>query len=66
MEFFFWGYLKEKVYREPVRNPEDVLARIHAAVALIDENMLRRVRTSLINRANVCLQLDGDLFEHRL
>lgn len=66
LDFFFWGYLKEKVYREPVVSPEDVIARIHAAVALVDENMLQSVRASMIHRANVCLEVGGNLFEHIL
>lgn len=41
-------------------NPEEVVARIHAAVASIDENMLQSVRASMIHRANVCLEVGGN------
>ena len=63
---FFWGFLKENVYREPVVDPENVIADIHAAVTFVDENMLMRVRASMLNRANVCLEVGGNLFEHLL
>lgn len=66
LDFFFWGFLKEKIYFEPVESAEDVVARIHAAVTFIDENMLQRVRDSMINRANICIEVGGDLFEHLL
>lgn len=55
--------MKGKVYFEPVGSPEDVVARIHAAVTFRDENMLQKVCDSTINRVNVCIEVGGDMFE---
>jgi hypothetical protein len=41
--FFLWGHLKEQVYTVPPRTIKDLMARLQAAVIMVDANMLRRV-----------------------
>jgi hypothetical protein len=39
-DLFFWGHLKEIVYRDPPTDMEDLTAKFHAAVVTIDADML--------------------------
>jgi hypothetical protein len=64
--FFLWGHLKEQVYTVPPRTIEDLVARLQAAVTTVDANMLRRVPENAVRRTAVCLEMDGDRFEHLL
>lgn len=66
MDFFLWGYLKEKVYAKEPEDMEEVIARLHAAVATIDAEMLLRVRNEAMRRAHACLAVDGGHFEPAL
>jgi hypothetical protein len=43
MDFFLWRILKEQVYADPVRTIKDLMARLKAAVTVVDANMLRRI-----------------------
>jgi hypothetical protein len=66
MDFFLWGHLKEQVYTVPSRTIENLVARLQAAVTMVDANMLRRVRENAVWPAAVCLEMDGGRFEHLL
>jgi hypothetical protein len=66
MDFFLWGYLKEKVYAEEPEDVEEMVARLHAPVATIDAQMLLRVRNEALRRAHACLASDGGYFEPAL
>ncbi|XP_076667502.1 uncharacterized protein LOC143368553 [Andrena cerasifolii] len=50
LDFFFWGYLKDEVYRQPVDTLEDIVVRIHAAVANITPQTLLAVQR--LNKSN--------------
>jgi hypothetical protein len=43
MDIFLWGHLKELVYAVPPRTIEALMARLQAAVTMVDANMLRHV-----------------------
>lgn len=66
LDFFVWGFLKEKVYATPPVNEEDVINKITAAVRLITPDMLERVLNSLPRRLELCLETDGYQFEQFL
>jgi len=66
MDFFLWGYLKEKVYEKESENVEEVIARLHAAVATVDAEMLLHVRNETVRRAHACLAANGGHFEPTL
>ncbi|KOC58641.1 hypothetical protein WH47_02229 [Habropoda laboriosa] len=64
LNFFLWGHLKTAVYREqPVQSREEVVARIHGAVATISRDMLRRVQANIRRRAEACLAVRGGYIE---
>lgn len=64
LDFFVWGFLKEKVYATPPANEQEVINRINATVQLITPHMLQRVLNSLPRRLQLCLETDGYQFEH--
>lgn len=67
LDFYVWGHMKTLVYSTPVTDEQDLVARIVAAAALLQErNEFRAVRQSLSNRFTLCNQMRGGHFEHRL
>lgn len=66
LDFFLWGHLKGLVYREIPRTEDELVARLHGAVATIDGEMISRVHGSLLKRARACIEADGGHFEHLL
>ena len=53
LDFFLWSYVKDQVYSTRVIDLDDVKARIRAAIASVDIDMLRRVWTELKLRLDV-------------
>jgi hypothetical protein len=62
LDYFFWGYIKNIVYRTPVENVEDLRNRILAAAATVTPEMLQRARSNLFRRAEACLMANGEHF----
>ena len=54
-DFFVWGFAKDTVFVPPLlANLQDLRNRITAAVALVDRDMLTRVRNGMDYRIDVC------------
>lgn len=66
LDFFLWGFLKQKVYATPVHTREDLINRIGVACNEITDDMLIRTQTSLRNRFHLCIDQNGHHFEHLL
>lgn len=66
VDFFLWGHLKNYIYREPLRNREELHNRIVEAVASISPEMIRNTQRSLLRRARLCIDTNGAQFEHLL
>jgi len=68
LDYFAWGYVKDRVYQTEVESPEDLVARILAVAQEIKNSpdMLRRVRESMLRRCNACIERDGRSFEQIL
>lgn len=66
MDFFAWGYLKNKIYDTLPENPEELKNKIRNACAEINPLMLRRVRENFMRRIATCLEEDGGNIEHLL
>ncbi|KAJ4433709.1 hypothetical protein ANN_16020 [Periplaneta americana] len=60
--FFLWGFVKDKVYRTRMIDLDDLKARIRAAIASVDIDMLRRVWTELEFRLDVVRATRGHAF----
>lgn len=68
LDFFFWGRIKELVYKTPVDTQEDLVARIAAASAVIQDeaDVFERVRESMLKRCRSCNVVGGRHFEQLL
>jgi hypothetical protein len=64
-DFFFWGYVKDKLCVPPLpRDLPEHRQRIVAAVDTIDVNMLQRVWKELDYRIDVCRVIRGRNMEY--
>lgn len=58
-DYFLWGYLKERVYKEKPRTLEDLKRAIIAEINRIPRQMLNKVNSSFIGRLEKCIEADG-------
>jgi hypothetical protein len=65
-QFLFVGAFDGKCLLGSPIGPEDTIARLHAAMGMVNSGMLQNVRESIIQRANKCVEVGGGLFEHLL
>jgi len=66
LDFFLWGYLKDKVYATKPTTREDMIIRIRDACQTVTPGMLYHVRQNIIKRINICIEQGGHIFEHLL
>lgn len=66
LDFFFWGYCKEIIYKTLPEDLEDLETRFRNAVWSIDEDMMENVQRNLLRRLRACIRMDGGHFEHLL
>jgi hypothetical protein len=64
-DFFFWGYLKDKVYNS---NPqmEELKENIYREIANIPAEQLRRVNKNLFCQCEECLCVEEQHIQHLL
>lgn len=63
LDFYFWGYLKSKVYFNRPHNIQDLKDRIRNEVRLIRPETLTRVLEEFRNRLGYCQEVNGMHFE---
>lgn len=67
LDFFLWGFLKQRIYSEVINTREQLQERITMAANEIRGNLnMRHVYTSLIRRCQACIAAEGGHFEHLL
>lgn len=68
MDFFFWGEMKRLVYETPIETPEELVARVVAAAAIIRETpgCFERVRQSFARRCQLAINVNGRHFQQHL
>lgn len=64
LDFFLWGDVKQKVYREKPTTEENMRQRITAAFRSIRRETLRNVQETIPRRFDLCIRQQGGLFEH--
>lgn len=64
MDFFLWGYIKDKVFSTTPQNVEDLKARIQQACNTVTPEMLSNVLNAVPRRARLCIRNRGGHFEH--
>jgi hypothetical protein len=68
LDFYFWGHVKSIVYATDVPDVNELRNLILLASDQIRNNVdvFENLRTGLLRRARLCIQLDGRRFEHLL
>lgn len=66
LDFFFWGYLKDRVYVQKPDNLADLEAKIRQEIRNIGPEILRNVNDGFYNRLALCQQVNGEHFQHLL
>ena len=62
MDFFLWGYLKDRVYVGRPHTTEELKQSIHREITSIPVDMLSSVLRDKRNRVHECFCLDGEHF----
>lgn len=65
-DFFLWGHLKNRVFRAPVHNLEDLKSRITEEINAISPSQLNNVFKSLMKRVALCKGQLGSHFQQFL
>jgi len=65
-DFFLWGLLKDKVYKNTPRTFEQLKDAIRQEIQAVNFDTLGKVFENLEKRIQKCLDVKGDQFEHRL
>ncbi|KAJ8913311.1 hypothetical protein NQ315_010979 [Exocentrus adspersus] len=65
LDFYVWGYLKDKVYAIPVLTRDDLVQRIQEACNEMRQNpnQVSDAVNSLIRRCHKCIEVGGQHFE---
>lgn len=66
LDFFAWGFIKERVYTTIVDTREELIRRIQNACAEISDDNLIQTRHSIERRCQICIEQNGFHFEHLL
>lgn len=66
LDFFYWGYLKSKVYETKPENLDELKRRIIDVSDSITLNMLDNVTEGVYHRVAYCQEQSGAQFEHLL
>jgi Helix-turn-helix domain (DUF4817) len=66
LDFFIWGYIKDKVYSDTPQNVDDLKQRIREACEAIRPQMIENANKGVYSRARLCIRNHGGHFEHLL
>ena len=58
------GYIKNKVYGEPLRTMAELKTKIHQSIQIIDQETLKKVFKNMKTRLNFVIREQGRQFEH--
>jgi len=65
-DFFLWGLLKGKLYKNIPRTIKELKDAIHQEIQAVKVDILGKVFQNLEKCIPVCLDVKGDKFQHRL
>ena len=65
-DFFLWGALKGKAYVNKPRTIQELENNIRREIAAISEDVLQATFANMKSRVQVCLDSDGQHFQHLL
>ncbi|GBN14200.1 hypothetical protein AVEN_163250-1 [Araneus ventricosus] len=64
LDFFLWGYIKQRVYATPPPTLQELRNRITNACASASPAMLSNVQREVQSRVQICTVAEGHHFEH--
>lgn len=64
LDFYYWGYIKEKVYNEPINSIAELRQRIYAEAQNDVSRSARHISRAFLRRCRACIQVNGGQFEH--
>ena len=65
-DFLLWGLLKGKVYKNTPRTIEQLKDAICQEIQAVNFDTLGKVFQNMEKRIQLCLDVKGDQFQHRL
>ena len=60
LDFFLWGYVKDKVYTDARQSIQELKEKIHAVIDEIELQMCENVTENFMKRARSCKRSRGD------
>ncbi|GBM52050.1 hypothetical protein AVEN_23285-1 [Araneus ventricosus] len=64
LDFFLWGYMKQRVYATTPPTFQELRNRITDACASVSPAMLYNVQREVQSRVQMCIVAEGHHFEH--
>ena len=64
LDYFYWGYLKDRVYKTKPRNLVELRERIELESANISPEAIENVVNAFYHRLAYCQEVNGEQFEH--
>ncbi len=64
LDFFFWGYLKNKVHKNNPKTLSELKNSITVAIKNIEIQVLQCIIENFCKRLELCQKSDGSHFEH--
>lgn len=65
-DFFLWGYLKDRVYKNRPRSLAELREAIRNEISNINEDTLRKTSQNMVRRVQLCMDAGGGHFQHLL
>lgn len=62
--FYFWDYIRDIVYSQKPTTVENMKNRIRQACRNINVGVLEKIRDDFHHRLELCIQVNGQVFEH--
>lgn len=65
-DFFLWGYVKDNVFINNPKTLDDLKSAIASCINSINPEMLMKVSSNIVKRAQICRSQNGRHFQHLL
>jgi len=62
LDFFLWGYCKEKIYKTLPENIDDLDTRLRYAIWAIEEDVMNNVQENLLKRMRACVRMGENVY----
>lgn len=66
LDYFLWGFIKQDVYKTPVRDENHLRQKVRLAARKVSREMLQRTRTNFRKRIRMCIRQEGGYIEQCL